>query len=201
LKDNTSYDHYDDRGLLIRLIKGEEDAFSALYDRYHTGVTLFIQQLVKSPALAEDLCQETFIRIWEARERLAEVQSFKAYLFTAARNHALSCLRRAASEQTLKGEIIRHFQELRNDTEEKMLTRAYLQHLNRVLEALPPQTRQVFRLCREQQHSYDEVAAQLGISRNAVKKHMVRSMKLLKAAAEKDLGISLGLLLAFISRI
>lgn len=191
----------DDGELLARLVKGEEQAFTMLYDRYHAAVAQFIRQLVKSPALADDLAQETFIRIWEAREQLAGVHSFKAYLLVTARNHALNCLRRASSELAVKAEIIRHFQEMRNATEEEMLTQAYLQHFNQVLNGLPPQTRRVFRLCREQEHSYEEVAEQLGISRNAVKKHMVRSMKSLKAAAEKDLGISFGLLLTLISRL
>ncbi|WP_198674115.1 RNA polymerase sigma factor [Chitinophaga alhagiae] len=195
----TPYD-IGDGELLARLVKGEEEAFSALYNRHHAAVAQFIQLLVKSPALAEDLAQETFIRIWEVRAQLAHVQTFKSYLFTAARNHALDCLRRASSELALKGEIIHHFRELRNNTEEEVLTRAYLRHLHRLLDTLPPQTRKVFRLCREQQHSYEEVAEQLGISRNAVKKHMVRAMKTLKGGAEKDLGISFGLLLTLISR-
>lgn len=183
------------------MVEGNEEAFTILYDRYYRPVVSFVQQLVKLPALAEDLSQETFVRIWEAREQLAKVQSFKSYLFVAARNHALNCLKLAASEQALKGEIIRHFQQLRNSTEEEMLTQAYLQHIDRVLNSLPAQTRRIFHLCREQEHSYDEVAALLGISKNAVKKHMMRSIKSLKAAAEKDLGISFGLALVLISRL
>lgn len=194
------YDTHDEGELLTRLAAGHEEAFAALYSRYHAPLARFIQQLVKSPALAEDLAQETFIRIWEARAQLEKVQSLKAYLFTAARNHALNCLKKAASEQAIRGEIVHHFRQLRSDTEEQLLTRAYLQHLQQVLQGLPPQTREVFRLCREQEHSYEEVARLLGISRNAVKKHMVRSMKVLKAATERDLGISFTLLLALVSR-
>lgn len=195
----ASYYH-DDSELLAGLAKGDEHAFALLYDRYYQPVVQFIQQVVKSPVLAEDLAQETFINLWEARKQFANVHSLKGYVFVAARNHALNCLKRVSSEQALKGEIIRHFRALRSETEEEMLTRAYLQHFRRVLETLPPQTRQVFRLCRDQQHSYDEVAKRLGISRNAVKKHMVRSMKTLRSAAEKDLGISFGLLFLLIHR-
>lgn len=201
MPEHTSYNINDDGELLARLAAGEDNAFAMLYDRYRSAVARFIQQLVKSPALAEDLAQETFIRIWESRGQLEKVHSFRAYLFTAARNHALNCLRKTSSELAIKGEIIHHFRQLRNDTEEKLLTRAYLQHVSQVLQALPPQSREVFRLCREQEHSYEEAARRLGISRNAVKKHMVRSMKALKAAAERDLGISFGLLLALVSRL
>lgn len=193
--------YQDDRELLIRLSKGDEQAFALLYDRYYRPVVQFIQQLVKSPALAEDLAQETFISLWEAQQQFANVQSLRGYVFISARNHALNCLKRASSELAVKAEIIHHFSALRNDTEEGMLTQAYLDHFSRILETLPPQTRKVFRLCRDQQYSYEDVARRLGISRNAVKKHMVRSMKTLRSAAERDLGISFGLLLTFIHRL
>ena len=86
-------------------------------------------------------------------------------------------------------------QGLENGADDTVLTREYQEFLRRVIESLPPRSREVFLLCREQQFSYDEVAAQLGISRNSVKNHMVHSMKILKASVEKDLGISLSLFL------
>jgi RNA polymerase sigma-70 factor (ECF subfamily) len=47
----------------------------------------------------------------------------------------------------------------------------------------------MFNLCRVQGKTYDEAAKLLGLSRNTVKKHMVSSMKVLKLAVQKDLGI------------
>lgn len=200
MSDHLSY-HISDEALLARLVTGDGHAFTLLYDRYHTAVAQYLQQLVKSPVLAEDLTQETFIRIWSARAQLGAVHSFKAYLFTVARNHALNGIKKSSSEQAVRTVIIQHYRQLRNDTEETLLTRAYLQHVHRILQTLPPQTREVFRLCREQEQSYEAAAQQLGISRNAVKKHMVRSMKVLKTAAERDLGISFSVLLALVHQI
>jgi DNA-directed RNA polymerase specialized sigma24 family protein len=59
----------------------------------------------------------------------------------------------------------------------------------------------VFRLCRQQGMTYDETAELLGISRNAVKKHMVRTMRILSESVETDLGISLTLLLMMTIRL
>jgi RNA polymerase sigma-70 factor (ECF subfamily) len=59
---------------------------------------------------------------------------------------------------------------------------------------MPPRTVEVFRLCRQQSKTYDEAAEELGITRDAIKKHMVRSMRVLKEAAEKELGVSFCLL-------
>lgn len=93
------------------------------------------------------------------------------------------------------GEVINSFVEQRNNTEEELLAKEYLEYLEKALAALPLRTREIFKLCRQEGKSYEEVAIALGISRNAVKNHMVSSMKVLSASVKKDLGISLGILL------
>lgn len=76
-----------------------------------------------------------------------------------------------------------------------MISREYEQWLHNVLESMSPEMRSVFKLCREQDKSYDEVAELLQITKNTVKKHMVRSMRVIKGRLDQDLGISLCLFL------
>ncbi len=186
---------YDEKTLLTRLAAGEEDAFAGLFSHYQAPLTQYIIRFVKSPQLAEDLSQEVFLKIWLQRTKLPELQSFRAFLFIVARNHTLNTLEAASRDQGGMGEITRHALSLRNPTEDTVLNREYQEFLRRIIDSLPPRSREVFRLCREQQLSYEEVAARLGISRNAVKSHMVHSMKVLKTSVEKDLGIPLSLFL------
>jgi RNA polymerase sigma-70 factor (ECF subfamily) len=93
------------------------------------------------------------------------------------------------------GVIYSTFSEKRNEMEDNLITNEYLNHLRNILNTLPAQSREVFKLCRQQGHSYDEVAQMLGISRSCVKKHMVRSMRTLKLSVAKEFGISLSLFL------
>jgi RNA polymerase sigma-70 factor (ECF subfamily) len=193
----SSYDASNEKALLARLAAGQADAFATLFNHYQEPVTQFIARFVKLPQLAEDLSQEVFLKIWQQREKLSDLQSFRAFLFIVARNHTLNALQTAGRSQAAIGAISRQALDLRaaSPTDDHVLSREYLDFLRRVVDDLPPRSREVFRLCREQQLSYDEVAAQLGISRNSVKNHMVHSMKVLKAAVERDLGIPLGLFL------
>lgn len=186
---------YNEKALLARLAAGDADAFSSLFNLYQDPLTQFITRFVKLPQLAEDLSQEVFLKIWQQRAKLTDLQSFRAFLFIVARNHTLNTLQTASRSQTAIGAITRAAFGERNTspTDDRVLSREYLDFLRRAVDNLPPRSREVFRLCREQQLSYDEVAAQLGISRNSVKNHMVHSMKILKATVEKDLGIPLGL--------
>lgn len=185
-----------DQYLKANLIAGEECAFAELHQKYSISIFNYIRKFVNSADLAEDLTQEVFIKMWQVRARLHDVQSLKAYLFIIARNHTLNSLKKAFRSDVAMAEVINSFVEERRDTEEDLLSKEYLAYLQKALDTLAPRTREIFMLCREHGKSYDEVAEALGISRNAVKNHMVSSMKILKSAVEKDLGVSLSVLLA-----
>ncbi|WP_254070878.1 RNA polymerase sigma factor [Pedobacter sp. L105] len=188
-----------ERDLLQQLIAGDEGGFVGLYELYNRSMYTFILKYVSSAPLAEDLTQEVFIKIWESRSNLTEVKSFKAYLFVTARNHTLNSLKVVFRSEAAIGELISGFVSLRNATEDEILDKDYLLFLKKTLNSLPPRTREIFKLCREEQKTYEEVAQSLNISRNAVKNHMVQSMKVLSSSIKKEFGISLSLIIAVLS--
>jgi RNA polymerase sigma-70 factor (family 1) len=185
-----------DLELLALLADGREDAFSVLFDRYYDTVRPFILRYVHSAPLADDLAQEVFIRLWENRKKLPQLQSFKAYLMVSARNHTLNSLRAIFRSEAAMGELLRGYEQGRSQTADIVLQKDYQAFLENILSSLPERTRTIFRQCREQGRSYEEVAADLGISKSAVKNHMVYAMKVMRASVEKELGISLSVLLA-----
>jgi len=188
---------HNEKMLLQHMADGDEKAFVQLYTNHRDFLYRFILKFVKSPELAEDLTQETFIRIWEHRSDLVKLDSFKAYVFTIGRNHTLNFLKKATKENAAKGEILRHYQPDQSTSEDKLVSDEYKKFIQDVLNSMPPQTREVFRLCREQSKSYDEVAAILGISRSAVKKHMVRSHKTFKDMLSPGTPVAVLLALLF----
>jgi RNA polymerase sigma-70 factor (family 1) len=196
----SAYDESIEKALLARLAAGDEDAFAAVFNHYQDPVGRFILKFVKVPQMAEDLSQEVFLKIWQQRGRLRDLQSFRAFLFIVARNHTINTLQKASQSEAAIDAITREGLSARveSPTDDQVLTREYQEFLTRTIDSLPPRSREVFRLCREQQLSYDEVAAQLGITRHSVKNHMVHSMKVLKAAVAKDLGIPLSLFLLIV---
>lgn len=188
----------DEKRLLRRLASSDPEAFVALYRHYAPSIRRFTEKIVKSPDLSFDLTQDVFVRIWDHREQLGEIKAFKSYLQTASKNTALNFLKRAAIDRHAKGLIARQLAEHRPDTFQEVVTADYAAYLQRLLAEIPPQSREVFRLCRQEYKTYDEAAALLGISRNTVKKHMVRTLKYLSESVERDLGITLGLLMAVV---
>lgn len=196
----TGVHSFTDQELLPLLRDGKDSAFKALYDRYHKSLYGFLYRFLKSPELTEDITQEIFIKLWDDRDKLPQLLSVRSYLFTIGKNHAFNFLKRAGIDQVAKAEILKHYP-VSNDTLEGAIhDRDYKRYLETLLAMLSPQSREVFRLCRQEGRTYDETAALLGISRNTVKKHMVRSMRILSDSVERDLGISLSLLLLLVSR-
>ena len=189
---------HNEKELLQRVAEGNQASFGTIYEAYHNTLCQFVQKYVKAPDLASDLVQDVFAHIWVKRNELLTVDSFGAYLFTSVRNHTLNFLKKASRENTLKAAILHSYQPAVGNADYHLLAGEYRQFIQDILNTLPPQTRAVFKLCRDEGMSYDEAASHLGISRNAVKKHMVRSLKLFREKLHSDPHSALLLLLFFL---
>jgi RNA polymerase sigma-70 factor (ECF subfamily) len=183
--------------LLLAIADGDERAFSDLYNHHCPAVHSYVLRLVKVPALAEDIVQDIFLKIWEVRSQLPGVRFFPAFLFSVTKNHTLNVLQSVSRSDNALAAVIRHFQEQRVDDE--ALSKDYRQFIENTLKAVPARSRDVFRRCRDLGMSYEEVAREIGISRNAVKKHMVNTIRTLKEAAHRDLGITMEATIALLS--
>ncbi len=84
----------DDVQLMQAFQNGDEQAFEALFDRWATRLLRFLVRMVKDTAVAEELVQETFLRVHRARERYSPEARFSTWLFTIAGNAARNELRR-----------------------------------------------------------------------------------------------------------
>ncbi|MEH6305413.1 RNA polymerase sigma-70 factor [Olivibacter sp. CPCC 100613] len=184
-----AYFNPDESILIHKLASGSEKAFYMLYATYFKQIYSFVLDYVKSPDLAEDICQEIFLKIWHDRTGLREIKCFKAYLFTIARNHTLNMLRKASNSRTVLGEVLNYYPSNEKTTENEVQLKEYQRYLQETLAGLTPTARRIFKLCREEQKTYDQVARELGVSRNAIKKHMVQTMKTLKALIEGPLEV------------
>ena len=84
----------EDVRLMLAFRDGDERAFDALFERWAGRVLRFVERMVGEASVAEDLVQETFVRVWRARERYQPEARFSTWLFTIAGNAARNELRR-----------------------------------------------------------------------------------------------------------
>ncbi|MBX3257880.1 MAG: RNA polymerase sigma-70 factor [Chitinophagaceae bacterium] len=169
--------NHDDFLLIQRLRQNDAAAYIELYNRYHVKMYNWLIRFVKLPDLAEDIIQETFLKIWEIRHRLQPQQSFPAYLYRISRNKAFKLLKKISRDEKLRSRILIRSAVEVNDPEKNFQWQQYQQLLDNAINRLPAQRQKVFKLCRHNNKTYDEVANDLGISRNTVKEHMIKAMQ------------------------
>jgi len=90
-----------DTALMLRAREGDVCAFEELYNRYYRRLLDFFYALGRNAENAEDLCHETFLRIWRLRTRYSATGSFPAYLFAFARRIWLEDCRRTRNQRRL----------------------------------------------------------------------------------------------------
>src|ERR1700744_5794873 len=87
---------FNDDELLARMANREERAFRLIYQQYHQTVYRFAFLYLRNPADAEEVVQETFLKLWLTGERAAEIGQLNKYLRTIAANRSLDLLRMQA---------------------------------------------------------------------------------------------------------
>ena len=86
--------HDEDVRLMLAFRDGDDAAFDALFERWSGRLLRFLERMVRDPAVAEELVQETFLRVHRARTRYAPDARFSTWLYTIAANAARNELRR-----------------------------------------------------------------------------------------------------------
>lgn len=182
--------------LLEALRQGSGIAFEALYEKYKGRIYYNMIRVVRSEAVAEGLLQDVFIKVWELRELIDPDQSFKAFLFRISRNIAIDFYRKEGRRRIVEAAVMMveeghydHVQQYIDYKEAEIL-------LGDAIARLPPQRQRIFRLCRIEGKSYEEVAVLLSISRKTVQDHLVKANQMLRDSLRNDYGILI-LLLAF----
>lgn len=186
-----------DEHLIDLLRQGNVKAFETVYDQYHAALYRTALKFVKSDELAREVVQEVFIKIWENRAQIRKGYSFAGFLFTATRNHIFNLLKKASREAALKQEILAYAELADHKTENHLAFREYTRAADEAIEHLPPQRKRIFKMCRQEGKSYEEVALSLGISKSTVRDHMVKALKSIRQylCEHTDLSVSFAYLL------
>jgi RNA polymerase sigma-70 factor (ECF subfamily) len=164
-----------------RLEAGDEAAFERIFRRLSPSVFRFVCGMVENEALADDITQDTFAKLWTIRDRMEKVESLKAYLFQMARhrvyNHQRAQQVRRDSEATLEDTHPDASPPPPDQSLDADMLRALLE---RWIAELPNRQREALTLRRQKHLSHDEIAEIMEISPSTVNNHLVRAMKALR---------------------
>lgn len=176
-----------------KLHPNDEDAFKKIFELYKNRVFGYVLAITHSSHIAEELTQELFIKLWLSPELLRHVEKIEHYIFTMARNRTLNYLRHAAHDTQIMKELQNRMQKESPNAEDRLVESQYNNLLKQAVEQLSLQRRLVYQMSRDRGMSLDEIAAELTLSRNTVKNHLVEALRLIREFLANH-GISILLL-------
>lgn len=162
-----------------RMNNGDGKAFEAMYKSYYARLGHFLLRYLHSQKAAEDVLQNLFVKIWNNRTNLKPHGTLRAYLYAAARNHALNYIEKNKNESHSDLNDYPHLEAEPAYPEETIEYKEFVQAFRVVVQQLPEKRRQIFLLHREDKLTYREIAEVLGLSIKTVETQMTRSIKFL----------------------
>lgn len=150
-------------------------------------LVLMISRLVRSHSTAEDLAQDTFVRLWERRAMLQDPAQLHGYVLRTGRNLAIDFQRRERIVPFVQGvELLEFLADASPSPEDSAIARQKIRLLSQAIAALPPRARQVFVMARIDGMTYVEIGEKLGISPKTVFSHMVTALQKLDTTCHPD---------------
>lgn len=167
-----------EKQLLKETALGSRRAFAFLFEAYVQKLGAYILKVTGNKDFAEEIVQEVFIKIWEHRARLDQVENFEAYLFRLSRNRTLNYLRDRSAEKLREQKMQQEQWQLMQHAE--IFGESYYRIIEQAVAQLPPRQQRIYHLVRNKNKPYEEVASEMNISKETVRKHMFLALRFLK---------------------
>ena len=155
--------------LVVQFKRGDASAFEAIVRMWERSLFYYLRRLASSEQDAWDLLQETWLKTYRALGSLRDPRSLPAFLYTTARNTAVSCLRNGKLGREMTGPLDEDSIESPGDD---VAVYDSAEHVNRALDRLPLRHREILTLYFLQDLSHEEIASLLGIPLGTVKSRL-----------------------------
>jgi RNA polymerase sigma-70 factor (ECF subfamily) len=172
-----------DPSLLTAFRNGSTDAFQQIFELHYRQILFFAERMLKDKMQAEDMVSDSFLKVWERRDKIANSHALIAYLQVVTRNACIDQIKKNKRQASALREL-RISQPLSDEEINAELLRAEL--LNRswqFAQILPASTKKVFDLHFGEGLSIREIAGQLGTSINTVKAQRRSALQKIKNLA------------------
>jgi len=177
-----------DAELMLRVKDGDGASFGVLLDKHRAAVVHFLYRMVLNRAVAEELAQEVFLRVYRSRSTYEPTARFTTWLFRIATHLALNSLRDRKHEKfedrlddDSSGIPARQVSDTRPTVEQSMVYQARLEEVRRAVITLPDKQRAAVLMHKYEEMEYSQIAGVLNCSESAVKSLLFRAYETLRA--------------------
>ena len=171
----------------MNLVQNVTDRLETIAEEFRSQIFAYIRSKVGDSSTADDLTQETFIKVGNALAKGTEPEHFRGWLFQIARNTVIDSLKEARRfvpfEETLRGKETD--ESGISDTFDNEFRQTLFCYTQKILETLPTEDREALRLTELDGLSREELASELGMSLSGVKSRVLRARAKLRKAIEE----------------
>jgi RNA polymerase sigma-70 factor (ECF subfamily) len=176
-----------DTELMLRVREGCTTSFQLLLERHRGPLIHYMYRMVQSQAVAEELAQDVFLRVYRSRTTYEPTAKFTTWLFRIATHLALNWIRDARLEkgiESLDAEIsegmARQVPDSGLNVEQQLVGDVRLEQVRQAIQALPEKQRAAVLMHKYQELEYTQIASALGCSESAVKSLLFRAYETLR---------------------
>jgi len=177
-----------DAELMVRVKKGDGASFTVLLEKHRSPVIHFLYRMVQNQAVAEELAQEVFLRVYRSRGTYEPTAKFTTWLFRIATHLALNSLRDGRNERLQErldadsGESAsRQLSDSRPSAEAAMVKEVRMEEIRQAVAGLPEKQRAAVLMHKYQEMEYSQISKILNCSESAVKSLLFRAYETLRA--------------------
>lgn len=172
-----------------RLIKkafksGDERAFKLLFNLYYDKLTNYVNSFTNDPDITKDLVQDSFIKLWNARDNFDLKQSIPGYLFKTAYFTFIDNYRKEKRKSLMLDDLA-YKKRLDLVSEDSDIKEKRIESIKNAIEELPPRCKEIFNMSKFQGYKYSEIADLLNISIKTVESQMGKAFSIIR----KKIGV------------
>lgn len=173
-----------------KIATGDESALQQLHAVFCNPLFQLAIAIIRSRQIAEEVVEDVFIRIWEQRIRLREVDNLRAYLYVLTRNFSLDHLRKVSGKKVYPLEEVNlPLLMVESNPEDLMISAEIVKKINLAINELPPKCKLIFKLIKVDGLHHKEVAEILNLSLKTVESQMSIALKKLHSSVQMYLPV------------
>lgn len=163
----------------------DQKAFKKVFECYHASLFRYISSLTQASEEAEEIVQEGFILLYLHKHKIERAEDIYPYLFTIVKRLTISHFRRQTTSAKYLEELKIHWNEREDSTANTLAEHEIRDVLHQSINMLPERQKQVYTMNKLEDKSYQEIADDLGLSRNTVKNQIIAATKIIRLKLSK----------------
>jgi len=166
---------------MTQVVEINTQVLNTLFKAHYDELCRYAHSILKNQDVAEDVVQQLFIKLWEKRETIGEIDNIRSYLFRSTFNMSLNEQKKMqrmpkSDEDSLKNTAFQS----NEDTSNLLISQELQERIASAMLVLPEKCREVFHLSRNEQLSYKEIAQEMNISTKTVENQVGKALRIMR---------------------